>query len=162
MAFSSETLISVQCSKGVVDVFLFVHCTLTAGFVIPTRWRNALAVYSVQAFFGGTEWTQVRLEAAMNRANTIIAMMAKFLTTSTFLIRIDFNITRRMLATIETVHELDQPLNTWIVAWLLVFSPFPHKPEEHWNTGKELPNARDTNHWSLRSRRPPFWRGLGY
>ena len=92
IAFSSEILISVQCSKGVVDVFLFEHCTLTAGFVMPVSCRNVLVVYSVHAFLAGR---QLRLAAAPRNRVSNIVKMAKFLTITTLLEQNSLSITMR-------------------------------------------------------------------
>ena len=89
IALSSVILISVQCSRGVVDVFLFAHCTLTAGLVIPITSRKTRLDEVVQAFFG----RQLRVVAPINLANTNIAMKERYKTAALFLRRKFFNIT---------------------------------------------------------------------
>lgn len=121
IAFSSVRLISVQFSRGVVDVFLFGQCTLTAGFVMPASCRKALVVYSVHAFFTGT-WRHVRFVAApTNRASTIIVKTVKILTTTNFLWREPCNISLREYSTEWTNEDLQQRQNTWDQSWLLPF-----------------------------------------
>lgn len=89
IALSSVTLISVQCSRGVVEVFLFAHCTLTAGLVIRTRSRNTLLDDTEHAFLG----RQLLVVAPINLANTNIVMKERHQTANLFLNWFSFTIT---------------------------------------------------------------------
>ena len=68
IALSSLILISVQCSRVVVEVFLLAHCMFTGGLVIPTRSINTRVVEILHAFFG----RQLRAVFPINLANAVI------------------------------------------------------------------------------------------
>ena len=89
IALSSVMLISVQCSRGVVDVFLFAHCTLTAGLVIPILSRKTRLEEVVHAFLG----RQLLVVAPINLASINIAMKERYHTAALFLCCKSFNIT---------------------------------------------------------------------
>lgn len=71
-------------------MFLFEHCTLTAGLVNLATSRKARLVEAIQALFGGR---QLLVVAPMNLANTIIVTMERYLTTTLFLSLNSFSIT---------------------------------------------------------------------
>lgn len=81
-------LISVQCSRGVVVVFFFAHCTLTAGLVNLTTSRNTLVDELAHAFLG----RQLLVVAPINLANTNIVMRERYQTATLFLSWNSFNI----------------------------------------------------------------------
>lgn len=62
-------------------MFLFAHCTLTAGLVIPITSRKTRLEEVVQAFLG----KQLLVVAAINLAYTNIAMKERYQTDALFL-----------------------------------------------------------------------------